>query len=676
MKPIDTIAKNSTWVFLLLLFAVFILYSNTLQAPFTFDDFQILDNYFIQVSDLSWENLQQVTTLSPNKRRWLPNISFALNYYLGGYNVLGFHLVNIFLHLAVAFSFYLLARKTLGFLPATRLTEHRAEIALAATLLWAFHPLQTNGVTYIVQRMTSMATLFFLLSLLSYIRGRTGRRTGERIFFFFFSFLLGILALLSKENSGMLPVIILGYEFFFLAPLDGGPKNWLKILPAAGGLLIVFGIICWAFLGSDPFTSILGGYGARDFTLYERLLTESRIGVHYLSLLLLPLPARLNLAYDFQLSTGLLAPFQTIAAIFFLAGLASLIFLLYRRHRLPAFALFWFFGTLLVESSVIPLELIFEHRMYLPAIFLILAGVAWIYELLPARIMLVRCALIPLLLLLALFTWQRNNVWQSEISIWTDIVQKSPGLPRAYGNLAKAYGVAGDHGKAQELLQKAITLAPEDGSGLLSMGAALENQKRYAEALDFYNRALQLQGAHRAKLHRNLAGLYLKLNKWNEALTHARAAKELNPYSYDAFILLAAAYFKSGNLEQAERTLQKALALFPGKGDIYVQLAVIHEHQNRLEEAVNNLQKALAAREVDLAQAYNTLGIVYWRQRDYSRSVSAAQKAIATNPRLIDAYLTLGITYEDMGYRDLALEQFKKGWEQGLDVVGYLMARP
>jgi tetratricopeptide (TPR) repeat protein len=96
----------------------------------------------------------------------------------------------------------------------------------------------------------------------------------------------------------------------------------------------------------------------------------------------------------------------------------------------------------------------------------------------------------------------------------------------------------------------------------------------------------------------------------------------------------------------------------------------VYEHQNRLPEAVSSLEKGLAAREVNRAQAYNTLGIVYWRQRDYSRSVTAAQKAIAINPQLVDAYLTLGITYEDMGYREQAMEQFRRGWKQGLDAVG------
>ncbi len=668
MKITGKIFTTKTWAFLLLLFAVSLVYSNTIHAPFTFDDAQIVDNYFIQITDITPENLQQIATLSPNKRRLLPNISFALNYYFAGYNVIGFHLVNILLHIGVGFSFYLLARKTLGLLPASLITGRKAEIALAAALIWALHPLQTNGVTYIVQRMTSMASLFFLLSLLSYIKGRTVKNGMRKIFFFLSAFVLGTMALLSKENSGMLPVMIVGYEFFFLRPADANRKERLKILAAAGVLFIIFAIICWTFLGSDPLNAIVQGYGRRDFTLYQRLLTQSRIVTHYLSLLLLPLPAKLNLAYDFRLSTGLLTPIQTFPAIIFVTALATLIFPLYRRDRLTAFAFFWFLGNLFVESTVIPLELIFEHRMYMPSMFPILAGTFWCYRISGTK----NCRILLLVTLsfLALFTWQRNTVWQSEISIWTDIVQKSPALPRAYVNLAKAYGEKGEHERAETLLLQASNIAPEDVHTLLSMGAALENLNRHAEALDFYRRALQQQGIDEAKAHRNLSGLYLRMNTFDKALIHAREANRLNPYNYEAFILLAAAYFKSGNLLQAERTLKQALGLFPAKGDIYVQLGVIHEHQNRLAEAVNMLKMGLASREVDRARAYNTLGIVHWRQRNYSLSVTAAQKAIEINPQLVDAYLTLGITYEDMGHRDLALQQFTRGWQQGLDVVG------
>jgi hypothetical protein len=219
-----------------------------------------------------------------------------------------------------------------------------------------------------------MATLFSLLSLLCYVKARLQVKT--RILFFTAALLFAVMAFLSKENSGMLPVMVAGYEIFFLQQPGKNKKILLRIsIPLA-----IFVLVCLLFLGTDPLARILNGYTIRDFTLGQRLLTETRIIFHYLGLLVLPLPARLNLAYDYPLSTGLLSPLLTLPAVIGIIVLVFLVFFFYKRDRLTGFALFWFLGNLVIESSVIPLELVFEHRMYMPSMFLVLAGVTWFYQ--------------------------------------------------------------------------------------------------------------------------------------------------------------------------------------------------------------------------------------------------------------------------------------------------------
>ena len=161
--------------------------------------------------------------------------------------------------------------------------QRSGEIAFAAALLWAVHPLQTTAVTYIVQRMTSMATLFFLLSLLCYVKARITKNDSRKIILFAAATLLGAMALFSKENSGMLPVMILGYELFFLPRPGQEKKNRKTLLILTGGALVAFFLICWLFLGNDPLARVLHGYEGRGFTLGQRLLTETRIVLHYLS---------------------------------------------------------------------------------------------------------------------------------------------------------------------------------------------------------------------------------------------------------------------------------------------------------------------------------------------------------------------------------------------------------
>jgi tetratricopeptide (TPR) repeat protein len=520
--------------------------------------------------------------------------------------------------------------------------------------------------------MTSMATLFSLWSLLCYARARLAAGSHTKAVLFAASILTGIMALFSKENSGMLPVMLLGYEFFFLRQAHSIKRRKLLILVILSAL--VFILICALFLGSNPVDRILAGYGTREFTLGQRLLTQTRIIFHYLSLLVLPLPSRLNLAYDFQLSTGLLAPGQTLLALVGLAGLIFLGFSLYRRARLASFAIFWFLGNLFIESSVIPLELIFEHRMYMPSMFLILTAVAWSYRLGARHVNRVRIPLVAIVILFSLFTWQRNTIWKSEVSIWTDVLNKAPNLARAYGNLGKAYGRDGKHKEAEELFRQAIRIDPLDGLSYISLGAALENQNHTSEALTLYYKALTdktltLKHANRAQLHRNLARLQLKLNNPKASIGHANQARQLNPLDYEVYTLLSAAYFKNNNYPEAEETLRTGIGLFPEKGELYIQLGVIYENQNRLQEAVTVLQKALNSKKTDLARAYNTLGIVYWRMGEFQKSVTAARRAIAANPDLLDAYLTLGITYEEMGQQEMALEQFRTAWQKGLDMV-------
>jgi hypothetical protein len=192
-----------TVLFLMAVF-VFLAYSNTLHSPFVFDDVHnIVDNPYVRVKHLSFESFSEAARKSPTSSRWLPNISLALNYYFGGMAVEGYHLVNITIHILCGIVLYYLTRATLSLLPQFRVKGNVEKIAFFASLLWLLHPVQTNGVTYIVQRMTSLATLFVLLSLLAYVKGRKEEQPGRRNLLLLFSVISGICALFSKENAIM-----------------------------------------------------------------------------------------------------------------------------------------------------------------------------------------------------------------------------------------------------------------------------------------------------------------------------------------------------------------------------------------------------------------------------------------------------------------------------------------
>jgi hypothetical protein len=348
---------------------------NTFNSPFIFDDFQnILLNPHIRMTSITPEGIAEAFK-GPCMTRPLANLSFALNYYFGQYNVQGYHLVNIIIHILNGILLYLLFKATLSisnsstFIDQRKTENHPPDyfpvIPFLAALLWLVHPLHTQSVTYIVQRMNSMAAMFYMLSLLLYIKGRmkqnskTDRRdhkgaTGNQRLYFAGCLLSGILAAGSKETVATLPFFIFLYEWYFFQDLNPAwAKRHFKWLGCA---FILFAVMAAVF----------------DFTLNQRVLTQFRVVVYFISLLFYPNPGRLNLDYNFSLSDSLFDPIATLFSLCVIIGLVWLAVYTAKKNRLLSFGIFWFLGNLVIESSLIALEIIYEHRTYLPSMFIFL----------------------------------------------------------------------------------------------------------------------------------------------------------------------------------------------------------------------------------------------------------------------------------------------------------------
>jgi hypothetical protein len=240
------------------------------------------------------------------------------------------------------------------------------KVALFSSLIFISHPIQTQSVTYIVQRMASMGGMFYLLSLVLYVKGRlsTGR---PRILYFAGTGLSYLVGIFSKENVAILPLFIALYEFYFFQKLDLSPKGRKVLFSLVGALFILgaFGFIIW---GGRYINVIIEGYEYRTFTMSERVLTQSRIVLYYLTLLVFPHPSRLNLDYDFLISKTILDPPTTLISILIIAGLMGYSIWSARKKPVLSFFILWYFGNLVIESSIFPLEMVYEHRLYLPAV--------------------------------------------------------------------------------------------------------------------------------------------------------------------------------------------------------------------------------------------------------------------------------------------------------------------
>jgi len=292
--------------------SLLIIYSNSFHGDWHFDDYvNIVENQHIKINSFTWHEIrnslygvEQNGLLRP-----LSYLSFALNYKFGKMDVFGFHVVNFTIHCLAAIFLFLFIYNALR-LPMLkeRYKNTAFPAALLATLFWALNPVWVTSVTYIVQRMASMAGMFYIMSMYFYLRGRTSRKSFYAILLFSLSLTTGLASVLSKENAVMLPVSIL---LFDLLLIQGASKENIKKMLVIFAMLFLL-ISTAGLIYAGGFSNAFGDYDIRDFTMTQRILTEPRVILFYLSLLFYPVNSRLTFLYDIEISRSLFQPWTTL----------------------------------------------------------------------------------------------------------------------------------------------------------------------------------------------------------------------------------------------------------------------------------------------------------------------------------------------------------------------------
>ena len=675
----------------LMMIVAFIIYSNTFHTPFVFDGTRAIEeNHFIRVTELSWRNIINAAT-GYGKNRPVSNLTFAFNYYFGRYKVVGYHLVNILIHIANGILLYSFLKITFSVYHRKRYDGSKlnsftvTSISFCTALLWLAHPIQTQSVTYIVQRMNSMGAMFFMLSLLLYAKGRlsqqrfsqisdnqaiNNREKRNSIFgYVWFSgcALAGILAFGSKESTVSLPFFILLYEWYFFQDFN---LNWLKkSLKYISAVVILLGLVAFIFLGSEPLEKLkaLRDFSEGQFTLGQRLLTQTRVVIHYLSLIICPHPSRLNLDYDFPLSYSLMNPITTLFSLTAIIGLLFLGLYLAKRERLISFCIFWFFGNLVIESSVIPLALIFEHRLYLPSMMLFLIPVTLGDRYI--KLTWIRAGLVCLaVVVLSVWTYQRNAVWENTLTLWTDVVKKSPNKARPHLNLGESLSELERFDESLDHYLAAIRIKPDYTKAYINVGNAMQRQERTDEAINYYREAIRL-GPSFAAVHNNLGNILAKQNKIQEAIYHYTEALRLEPDSAGTHYNLAIALDSQGNIPEAVHHYTEALRLNPAFADAHYDLGVAFQKQARLDEAISHFKQALKI-QPDLNRALNHLALTYAAARQYENALAAFKKIADLQPdnashsyNIACMYALQNNTKESIGWLKKAVAQGYQNWE-------------
>ncbi|NOY69678.1 MAG: tetratricopeptide repeat protein [Deltaproteobacteria bacterium] len=587
-----------------LLTAGFLVYSNTFHVPFYFDDNgYITSDTAIRITSLTPESLISAAVNGKPRHRLIPNLTFALNYYFGRYHVFGYHVVNLLIHLACGLILFFLFKYTLiltyggtGRDPSAfgNNTIDAIWPAFFAALVWLVHPLNSQAVTYVVQRMTSLVALFYFLSMLLYVTGRMKARSGRPwgmgvILCYAGAAASGLLAVISKENAATLPLFIFLYEWFFFQDLD---TEWIKKrLLWIGAAAVLFGGIAFFYLGENPFHRILSSYAHRDFTLAQRVMTEWRVVVWYISLIFFPAPSRLTLDYDYPLSFSLFSPPTTIFCL--VAWIAILVAALHsaRRNRLISFCLFWYMGNLLIESSVVGIEIIYEHRNYLPSAMVFLLFTYLVYGWIKTR----RAAAVFLCIIAALcgvWTFQRNRVWTDRVALWQDNSIKSPAKFRPHNDLGVALYDSGKYKAAIRQYQLALQLKPNNLDALNNMGNALAAIGNIEQSVAFYKKATDLAPGY-IKAMTNLGSTLYKLGRFAEAAGVLEKAVLADSMSLEARVNLGAVFMRMNRIKDAEKHLLAAVRIAPHNAEAFNNLGTVYVYEKRFSDAKAAFQKAL-----------------------------------------------------------------------------------
>ena len=589
--------KRKLIIFLLFFIFVFGAYSSNYNASWHFDDYpNIVDNPKIHIKNVRFNNLKDALFAGYDKGQYLgrslyrpvPMFTFALNWYIGKDDVLGYHIVNNAIHLVTTCFLFL---TVLNLLMSPNLKGKyqgdKYTIAFISAVLWAVNPIQTQAITYIVQRMASLAAMFYIIGIYFYLKTRLSPPGNKRYFLIAGCLLSFILALGSKENTVTFPIVVAIIEILFFQDLsDRNIKTKVAVAITISGIVVTAFLMILHINGN--IAHLLEGYENRMFTLKERLLTESRIIIYYISQIFYPMAFRLSMVHDINISTSLFKPWTTMPAILAIISLLGIGLSQAIKRPIVALAILFYFINHIIESSILPLELTFEHRNYLPSFFLffpIATGLIWLIDYFKKKNFFIQILLVVsiagVIFSFCVGTIVRNRAWATEKTLWEDCIIKAPGLVRPYHNIAfYYYHTNGYVKKAMEfykaaLTKKCLNSKTEYAWTLNNMAIILCGNRDFKNAIKFYKKALEIQ-PHYPNALRNLIFLYVQTGRFSEALESADRLLSESKESSDflqtkGFVLLTA-----DRLGEAISILKRALDIDPNnkKANLYMGVAL------------------------------------------------------------------------------------------------------
>jgi protein O-mannosyl-transferase len=574
-------------------------YHNSFSGPFLFDDVPAIPGN-PTITRLATALAPPSGGLTVSGRPIL-NLSFAINYALGGTDVLGYHLGNLLIHICAGLALFGIVRRTL---PAVGISGFKFQVSsFFIALLWLVHPLQTESVTYVVQRAESLMGLFYLLTLYCFIRyaenpsDRSAFRfqvSGFSLQFRSLSALLSVAACLlgmcTKEVMVSAPVIVFLYDRTFVS---GSFKAAWNARKRYYGALAATWLVLAVVAGTSGSRGGSAGFGTGiPWQLY--LLTQFGAIVRYVGLALWPHPLVFDYGGELVRSTGAVLP-QLLVVL----GLAGVTAWGVVRNTALGFAGIAFLAVLAPSSSIIPVatETIAEHRMYLalaPVLAVVVGGLGALSRRLPGGPEQGRWLpgiLAVAAVVLAAATVSRNETYRSEEALWRDTLAKRPGNARAHYDLGVLCLGKADTAGAKAQFDEAIRLAPDYADAYVNRGNLLQKEGRLEEAVADFGKAIEFKPGS-AEAHNDLGMALATTGAVDRAIPQFAQAVRLNPGFADAHANLGTALASSGNLSDGLAELQEAVRLDPGSIHARTNLGLVLRAAGREDEGRAELERA------------------------------------------------------------------------------------
>ncbi len=623
-----------------LLVLVGLAYSNSLHVPFVFDDLSNIkrSNHVQILDEFNLRKLWRFWISRFRRGRPIAVFTFALNYCFGRYNPVGYHLVNMGVHVLAGLGVFFFSRCLL--VQSSMLNRWDKDeavsrmmtnlIAAGVALIWTLHPVQTQSVTYIVQRMTALAGLFYFWGLYFYLRRIVEKDNKKKWGYFILVFVCFVLGMGSKEVFVTFPLAVYLMDALLLPEhRTFGNRRWLHLT----GLLVFTIAAGFFFLGGwNPLIKylrlLISGeeLSYRHWSLLERVMTEWRIVFRYIAIIAIPLPQMLNLLRNPEVSTGFLSPPTTVLS---LVGILVLLYIAYRwRKEYPSisFAIFWFALHLLITSTLIPLELMFDHRLYLPLfgpVFVLVYQLVLRFRPVPAYAM---GTIVVLSFVLAGSTFLRNRDWSSRVSLYRDVIEKTPENARGYNNLTAVYlEKARKHlenenfEQAREFLLKARTYSKKSLEFLRKRDQDLKEKYR--------------KGRYQIELYMAEIKLYKgKVEQAYRMIKTAPLPPGMDPEKIPPEDPFMRAAFEKGNFRGSLRIAIRLLAFNPDHPKPYVQIARSLMELGKYQIALKALRPVTDQHSKN-SSVQHVQGEIYRRLGNPDRAIQLLETALNLKPQ-------------------------------------------